>query len=163
ARAIGQSSFAMPTQTLGEAEQQGVKLGEKVGAPTLAALRSKSAEELLRASDRQFRPIVDGYVAPENPYAVYAAGRQIKVPVLVGSVANERGNYPQPKNMQEYLAFTARQYPRAAEEVGAAFPVKSDEEATQVFLIRERDHMAANMRRWAEVMSKSGMPAYLFY
>jgi para-nitrobenzyl esterase len=162
-RAIGENSFAMGTQPLGEAEQQGVKLGEKIGATTLAALRAKGAEELLDASDRELRPIVDGYVVPQNPYAVYADGKQIKVPVLLGSVANERGNYPQPKNLQEYLAFTKREYRDAVEEVMTAFPARSDDEVAKIYLIRQRDYMAANMRRWAEAMRKSGMPAYLFY
>jgi para-nitrobenzyl esterase len=133
-RVIGESSFALPNRTLHDAEQRGIKLVEKVGAATLADLRAKSAQELLRASDREFTTIVDGYVVPDNPYAVYAAGRQIKVPVLVGSVANERGNYPQPKSIKQYVKFTTREYRDGAQDVLAAFPVASDEDAQHVFL-----------------------------
>jgi para-nitrobenzyl esterase len=162
-RAIGESGFNMPEKTLRQAEQEGVRLAEAIGATTLAALRAKSAQELLRAADRELSLIVDGYVVSGNPYLVYASGKQIGVPVLLGSVANERGNYPQPKNLQEYLAFTKREYPRSVDDAMNAFPAANDEEVANVYLIRQRDAIAANMRRWAEAMDKSGAPAYLFY
>ena len=150
-------------QTLQEAEQQGAALGQNIGAPTLAALRAKSAHELLESSDRQFRPITDGYVMPEDLYAIFAKGEQTKMPVLLGSNSNERGNYPHPRSMQEYIEYTRRQYPDAMEEVMKEFPASNDREATQAYLERERDRMASGMRRWAELMSKKGAPAYLCY
>jgi para-nitrobenzyl esterase len=162
-RAIGESGFNMPVKALAQAEQEGVRFGDRIGATTLAALRDKLASELLEASDRTLGLIVDNYVVPLPPHTVYAEGKQIKVPVLVGSVANERGNYPQPKDRQEYLAFTKREYSGTAEELMRAFPAESDGEATTVWLLRQRDYMAASMGRWAEVMEKSGMPAYWFY
>jgi para-nitrobenzyl esterase len=149
--------------TLPEAEQQGLKLSGKMNATTMAALRAKRADELLQATDRQLEPIIDGYVVPEDVYSVYASGRQIKVPILIGSLANERGNYPQPKSMQEYMEYTRREYPDAVDEVMKVFPASSDDGATRAYLIRERDRFAATMRTWAEFVSRSGMPAYLFY
>jgi para-nitrobenzyl esterase len=73
-RAIGESGFDMPEETLSQAEQEGMKLAERVGAQTLVALRPKSAAELLlQASDRAgLHPIVDGDIVPENPFHVYA-------------------------------------------------------------------------------------------
>ena len=164
ARVVGESEgFAARDQTLQEAEQQGVQLGKKIGAMTLAELRAVPAEELLKATDRQFRPIIDGYVLPGDVYSAFASGRQIRVPVLVGSNANERGNYPQPKDRHEYLEYTRRQYPDAVNEVMRIFPASTDEQATRTYLIRQRDWVAANMHTWAKFMSKTGMPAYLYY
>ncbi|HEY2933023.1 MAG TPA: hypothetical protein VGK99_14865 [Acidobacteriota bacterium] len=73
-----EAGFTGCDQTLREAEQQGVKPGEKMGAATLAALRANPPDDLLKASDRQFRPITDGYVLPEDVYSLHASGKQIK-------------------------------------------------------------------------------------
>ena len=161
---VGQSgSFSERNLTLQEAEQQGVQLGQKVGATSLSALRAVPADRLLQNSDRELRPIIDGYVVPEDPYVVFARGKQIKVPVLLGSNANERGNYPHPKNLLEYRQYTQTQYPQAVQEVMNVFPARTDEDATSTYLVRQRDAMAAGMQVWARLMSKSGTPAYLYY
>jgi para-nitrobenzyl esterase len=161
---VGSSgSFSERNLTLHEAEQQGAQLGQKIGATTLSALRAMPADRLLQSSDRELRPVVDGYVVPEDPYAVFARGKQINVPVLLGSNANERGNYPQPKDLQEYRQFTERQYPQAVEDTMNVFPARSDEDATNTYLIRQRDAMAAGMHIWAKRMSATGTPAYLYF
>jgi para-nitrobenzyl esterase len=178
-RAVGESDFASGTgpgnaetprftkpQTLREAEQQGAEFGKKVGATTLAALRAMPADELLKAAGKQqwaLDSIADGYVVPGDVYAVYAAGKQSKVPVLLGSVANERANFPHPRSMQDYLNYTRRQFPEAFDEVMRVFPASNDDEATRAYLSRERDIMAADMRTWAEFMSRNGGSAYLYY
>lgn len=161
---VGQSgSFGEPYASLREAEQQGVRLGQKVGATTLSALRAMPADQLLQSSDREFRPIIDGYAVPEDVYSTFARGRQTKVPVLIGSNANERGNYPQPKSVGEYRQFTERQYPGAVQEMMRVFPARSDREATTAYLARQSDAMAAGMHVWAKMMSAASMPAYLYY
>jgi para-nitrobenzyl esterase len=164
ARVAGESDgFAARNQTLREAEEQGAQVGKTTAAPTLAALRALSADVLLRATDRQFQPIIDGYVIPEDAYGAYARGDQITVPVLLGSNANERGNYPQPKSVEEYRDFTRRQYSDAVEDVMKMFPVSSNEEATKTYLYRQRDIVAAAMHTWAKFMMKSGAPAFVYY
>jgi carboxylesterase type B len=42
-----------------------------------------------------FRPVIDGYVLRETPDAVFAAGRQNDVPILIGYNADEGGATPQ--------------------------------------------------------------------
>jgi para-nitrobenzyl esterase len=161
---VGQSGgFGERNLTLQEAEQQGVQLGQKIGANTVSALRAMPADRLLQNSDRELRPIVDGYVVAEDPYLVFARGKQIKVPVLLGSNANERGNYPQPKNLQEYRQFTERQYPQAADDMMSVFPARSDADVTRTYLIRQTDAMAAGMHLWARLMTRTTTPAYLYY
>jgi para-nitrobenzyl esterase len=178
-RAVGESDFATGTgpgnaetrrftesQTLREAEQQGVEFGKKVGATTLAALRAMPAGELLKTTSNlrwSLNSITDGYVIPKDVYAAYAADKQIKVPLLLGSVANERANFPHPKTLQDYLNYTRRQFPDAFDEVMRVFPASNDDEATRAYLSRERDIMAADMRVWAQFMSRDGGTAYLYY
>jgi para-nitrobenzyl esterase len=161
---VGESdSFTAKSETLTAAEARGLQIGAKTGARTLAALRAMSADTLLKATDRQFQPIIDGYVIPEDAYAVYARGAQIKVPILIGSNANERGNYPQPTNLHEFADFTRRQYPNAVDEIMKVFPARSDEQANSVYLARQADAVAAQMHIWARFTTKSGAAAFVYY
>jgi para-nitrobenzyl esterase len=191
-RAMGESGFGggflgpgdgetrryIEAPSLDEAEQRGVELGKRTGAATLAALRSIPADALLKATSLQswpiagpldsiyqrFRPIVDGYVVPEDVYSAYREGKPMRMPVLIGSVDNERANYPHPTTLQDYLNWTRRQFPDAFDEVLTIFPANNDAEATQIFLVRQRDIMAGpEMRRWAEFNSRSGVNTWLFY
>ena len=105
-RALGESSAwstarIAPLSTLAEAEQQGEKLAEAVGAKSLAELRAKPAEAIQKAG-RGPGPIVDGYLIREDPGKVFAAGKQIEVPVLTGSNRDESfgGN---PKSAADFV------------------------------------------------------------
>ena len=79
-----------------EAEQQGAALAAGLHAPSLAALRGLSAGELLEAASgrRSIGPangvVVDGWVLPKPPAAVFAAGREHRVPLLIGNNSRER-------------------------------------------------------------------------
>jgi len=91
AGAIGESGALLgltPLPALKEAESQGERYARQVNAPDLAALRALPAQTLLQATAAQGTPrfgaVVDGYVFPEPPAAIYAAGRQAKVPLLAG-------------------------------------------------------------------------------
>ena len=191
-RAMGESGFGggfygpgdaqarryIEASRLDEAEQRGVELGKRTGAATLAELRSIPADALLKATSVQswpitgpldtiyqrFRPIVDGYVVSEDVDSAYQEGKQMNVPVLIGSVDNERANYPHPITLQDYLSWTRRQFPDAFDEVLRVFPASNDAEATRAFLIRQRDIMAGpEVRSWAEFNSRHGVNTWSFY
>src|SRR5208282_548620 len=65
------------------------------GPDALTKLRLKTPKELMDVSDRDsavtfdIESVIDGWVLPEEPATVFAQGRQAKVPVIVGSNANE--------------------------------------------------------------------------
>jgi para-nitrobenzyl esterase len=180
-RAMGESGFGggfygpgdararryIEAPSLREAEQRGVELSKRTGAATLAALRSIPADALLNATSMQswptagpldtiyqrFRPIVEGYVVPEDVDSAYRQGKQMKVPVLIGSVDNERANYPHPTTLQDYLSWTLQQFPDAFDDALRVFPASDDAEATQAFLVRQRDIMAGpEMRSWPSLI-----------
>ena len=92
--AIGESGgnfSGRGVRQLAEAEQSGVAFAQSMGAKSLAELRAKPADEVLKAASRGAAagPIVDGYVVPEDVYLIFAKGKQNDVPVLAGSNANE--------------------------------------------------------------------------
>ncbi len=105
-RAIGESGgcFA-PMQFLKEAKNgcpPAEKMGESLAAGLgveaadnpLAAMREKSTEEVLKAAAKDLslaraKANVDGWVFPQEIVEIYATGRQNRVPVLLGSNADE--------------------------------------------------------------------------
>jgi para-nitrobenzyl esterase len=70
---------------LADAEYDGVKFAASIGATSLADLRKIPADSLLKLSDHgHFSLAIDGYFLPESPKAIFDAGKEMHVPVLVG-------------------------------------------------------------------------------
>ena len=129
--------------TVAKAETTGreieVKLGCDTASDVLAAMRAKTADEVVKAAftgyspngGTKMRPVIDGWVIPENPWAMFSAGRQKKVPLLIGTNANEGSifDYPNPKVLlmsdQDYRDSIKSQYQDHANEVLALFPAAS--------------------------------------
>jgi para-nitrobenzyl esterase len=91
AGAIGESGALLgmnPLPTLAEAQANGERFARQVGAASPAQLRALPAKALLEATSRpdtpRFGAVVDGDFFPEAPAAIYAAGRQARVPLLAG-------------------------------------------------------------------------------
>jgi len=142
AGAIGESGSiigALSAQPLAEAEQIGVKFaaGLRPGeAPSLAALRSMSAEQLLEATAKPgvpwFRPTVDGYFFPTDPPRVFAAGEQAHVPLLAGSNSEEMTSAAvlgsDKPTVESYRKALQRLYPGKADEVFKLYPAANEQE-----------------------------------
>jgi len=77
--------------TLKEAEEQGVKFAQSLGAESLSALRAVPAEKILAASKGfDFAPIFDGYALPRSPLEMIRRGEFSKTPVISGNSAEEQ-------------------------------------------------------------------------
>ncbi len=86
---LGSTLAAFP---LAEAERAGAAFGGSIDAPSLAALRAISAQELLEKSQRtRFGLVVDGYFLPKPARTIYEAGEQAHVPLLAGWNSAESG------------------------------------------------------------------------
>jgi para-nitrobenzyl esterase len=98
-RAIGESGAAVSggdKATLAAAEQAGVRTAERLKAPAdgaLRHLRTLSADELLKSQDRVMTGVsginADGWVFPAAPPEVFAARKEVRVPLILGSNAIE--------------------------------------------------------------------------
>lgn len=99
-RAIGESgSFfgkSLGLKPLAMAEDDGANFAEFLGAPSLAELRSMSADDLLKAALKtdapHFWPVIDGRFLPQGVETVYAEGKQSPIPLLAGWNRDE-GNF----------------------------------------------------------------------
>ena len=121
-KAIVESGSALATSDrslkLEAAEAMGVKLatalGIKDGPDVLAAMRAASWEQVLEAARKEevgFRasPVVDGYVIPEPVNEMFIAGKQRKVPLIVGANQGEASlqtSVPQTADLHSKVAPT---------------------------------------------------------
>lgn len=186
-RAIGESGGSFSAmKTLAEAEKEGEKLaaaltsspgvepnaegGQTTGAAsTLKALRAKTAEELLKASDSEtVRTIVDGWVLPQDVATIFAQGKQNDVPLIVGYNADEgTALAPQAANLKAmmFIGGVHQRYGSRADALLKVYPAPSDEEAVSSFYSAYRDQAFGwEMRTWARMATQTGhQPAYMYY
>lgn len=161
-----------------EIERSGAEFAQRVSRDSsLTALRAMPANVLLQAAakdqDVELEPSVDGWFLQEQPAATFAQGRQMKVPVLVGSNDNEvsifasplvGGRSSRPKTVAEYRQFLSRRFKENADGVFAAYPVLLDGEATAVFNTMYTDYdFGFSARLMALETARIRQRAYLYH
>jgi para-nitrobenzyl esterase len=118
-RAIGESgAFFGETLRLrprAETEKAGMEFAKSsLGTGSLGALRAMPAKEVLEAVPKAqpflFAPNIDGYFLPESVEAIFAAGKQSRVPLLAGWNADEGSSksilgkdLPTPENFRAHV------------------------------------------------------------
>ena len=172
--AIGESGSILgnPVEyTLAQAEQEGVELGRKLGAPTLAALRALTAEQLTELTkDRTIArtTTIDGYVFPDSPEEIFFTGRQADVPLLAGwnsaemQVSQVLGNNP--ATPENFAAAVKTFYGAKAPKVLEAYNVTTNAEALQAAedLASDRS-IGYRTWKWTDMHAKSGgKPVYRY-
>ena len=105
-KAIAESgaAFTAPLPTLAEAEKNGASFASALHAPDDPAaavqfLRGLSAADLIKslvnpalAERPRIGPNVDGWVIPDFPTKVFAAGKEASIPLLIGVQTREFGS-----------------------------------------------------------------------
>jgi para-nitrobenzyl esterase len=168
-RAIAESGGAIglsvnPMRKLADAEQSGLRTAEALGAKSLAELRAKSAEEVMKSARGGGNVIIDGWLLPEDPGAIFAEGRQNDVPTLVGSNKDEGTFFIQKGPADRFLETSRRRFGDLADTFLKLYPAGSDDEAFASQLTAFRDELGFVMRNWAQLQSKTGKSkAYLYY
>ena len=176
ARAIGESGSllgALPPGPLEAAEATGLKFATNNGASSLAELRALPAEKLLEMTGKPGTPwfslTVDGLFFPEDPAKVFAAGKQEKVPLLVGWNSEEM-NYrmvlgPSDPTMENFQKALKRLYPNTWEQAAKVYSAANDGEVTQVATELASDRFISfSTWRWADLQNKySPDPVYRYY
>jgi para-nitrobenzyl esterase len=135
---------------LDQAEHHGLAVADALGVSSLAGLRAVPAHEVLAAplpldepdwlydaAPGSFRrgafdaawPIVDGHLLPQHPYEVFAAGRQMDVPLITGSNSGERAGCPYLPTRAAYEADVRAEVGDLADEYLSLYPAATDEQA----------------------------------
>ena len=178
-RAIGESGAFFPAGPAGlgapplaVSEQTGVTFAKTLGAESLAALRAKPAEEVLKATTGgpmlRFGPNVDGYLFVKNPRETFANGEQCHVPLLAGWNADEiRAGIvladPRP-TAASFTAQTRSRYGEHADAILSAYPASTDDEAIESAAALGSDmFIGFSTWKWLEVHGQTGQsPVYRY-
>jgi para-nitrobenzyl esterase len=177
-KAIGESGayFAGRTGTLPlkareASEQDGAKFAAGVGAESLAALRAKTGDELLKVALKTqpwFSPNVDGYFLTEDVAKTFAEGRQAHVPLLAGWNADEvRAGVvlaPKKPTAQTFADEQRKRFGAAADAILKAYPASTDAEALESAASLQSDlFIGYNTWKWIEAHKKTGKaPVYRY-
>ena len=179
AGAIGESGSiiaTLPPVPLAQGEQAGTKFAAELGATSLAALRALSTQQVFEAATKggfasigRFPITLDGYFFSEAPAATFAAGRQAKVPLLVGWNSEEmtgaallRGKEPTPENYQKAVR---EQLGKRADEALKLYPATTREEvmAAATDLAGDR-FIGYSTWKWSDIHSQTGgKPIYRYF
>jgi len=166
--------------TLDHQEAAGKRIATDLGVAddsgALAHLRAIPADELLqRASEEKnvdFNPVLDGWVFREQPAIVFEKGHQARIPVVVGSNADEvsifksplvGGKSRNPGTVEEYHHWLIENFGAHAEQVFEAYSAKTDRDVAEAVLNLQSDHeFGFGSRLLAREVAASGQRAYLY-
>ena len=142
-------------------------LGIADGSDALQELRSIPAEKILEAwrKDGQvsFGAIVDGWIIPEQPAKIFTEGKQMNVPVLVGSNSDEATVFGYDlKTLDEYRTYLCRDTGRFADQEFEAYPAPSDTDVPGRYLQLQNDLFAYGAYSFTRAMTRLGQQAYLY-
>ncbi|MFH1079638.1 MAG: carboxylesterase/lipase family protein [Pseudomonadota bacterium] len=152
------------------------KLGCDKAEDILAAMRAKSAQEIVAAADCKTSvfddglfcaPVFDGWVLPKDPLAAFSGGQQHDVPMIVGSTLNEGTLYladEKDLSVEKYKSFLKARFADNSGEAFEMFPVYQANDVAPAI-----DHfltVAANAqpaRFVAQSMERRKSRAYLYH
>lgn len=197
-RAIGQSGGVFgpmarlndPDPESPSAESAGLRFAASAHAQSIEDLRGLSAEELLEIASRgpggsgvPPRVNVDGWLLHDEVHAIFAAGSQNDVPLIVGSNADEMTSLTPRRSIPADLAelrewfeeeFGARNESEEgmsdgeglgrAEQIALLYPAATDAEAARSYLNFQRDRFfTGRARTWARAQASGRAPAFLYF
>ena len=165
-RAIGESgAFFGPLPKLEESENRGLQIAKQYHADSLAAMRAVPAADLMKASGELARPTVDGWLLPQQIYAIYAAGKQNDVPMILGSNADEGTPFtPAAVKSETFKSLAKTRFGDQADAYLKIYPAGSDEDAHASSAAAMRDQTFGwEMRTWARLETKTGKSKVFMY
>ncbi|WP_266157994.1 carboxylesterase/lipase family protein [Dyella silvatica] len=175
-RAIGESGAMLGNfdpKPLAQAAAEGEGFGRRVGARSLGQLRAMSAQALLDAAGKNdvpgFRPTADGYFLPRPPKAIFEAGAQAHIPLLLGTNSQEASYTSlfegQPPTLDNYRAAMQKRFGKHATEALKLYPgrTETDVEVSGTALASDQ-FIALSTWQWMCLHRQTGQaPVYYYY
>ena len=174
AGAIGESGAVLQKMTpppLAQAEADGSRFAQRIGAPTIAALRAIPAERLLdeqrTAGDIPPSAIVDGYFMTEPPAVTFQTGKAAQVPLLVGSNSQEAPAAAvlgtAPPTVANYRSGLTRVLGDKADALFALYPAATDADVlTAATALASDDFLGLPTWKWFDLQRRTGAPTFYY-
>ena len=152
-------------KTLANAEQDGLKIMESLGASSLAELRAMDAWKFAgRGLGAGGWPVVDGYVIPDDQSVLYAEGRYNDVPVLIGYNSDEGLSFSFGPSTPEYYAqSTKMRYGQFAGALMKAYPYTEEDGGKQSRDLMRDAAFGWQTWKWACLQNKTGKSKVFLY
>ena len=173
--AVGMSGASIGNSAVGGArplaavEQEGQRFQQSLGAEDLASLRNLPADRILQAqlaSQSHYGPVIDGYLLPASPSAVFASGKQNDVSVLIGFTRDEGfSELGRARTLTQYREYARKLYGDEADALLKLYPAENDDQARRAAVDAGRDAtLGLQMRSWARAQAQTGKsPAYVYF
>jgi len=182
-RAIGQSGAGFGPMVHLDRERSGRRSAEQTGVAfagvlgiddepaSLEAMRAVPATEILtkfaEVPEAYVGPNVDGWVFPDEIHTIFEQGRQNRVPVIVGSNADEGSMYAGPNapaTVEDFRLSAQKRYGDFADDFLEAYPVDSDTDVRDAFVASVGDAIFTwEMRMWARMTATVDADAWLYH
>lgn len=174
--------LAAPARGWEAAEAQGLRVAAALGIAdddpdALAAMRATGAADVLAASNADagspflrtgnvWAPNVDGWVIPDDPLALYRAGRQHAVPLVVGLNGNEGSLMTRGMDIPDAAAFEAyvrSVWPELADEMLAHYDAATPGAQAAIDKVIHDLFFAGPVRAHAMAQAAAGAPTWLYH
>ncbi len=170
---IGESPGCIKLDTtLAQGEAAGKAFATRLGvngqdAAALAELRALDAEAVIATPGVGGSTIIDGWVIPDAPYDLLAAGSQNRIPIMVGGLANENHGlqHTAPEiNERQLDDYLQAAFGESAGNIKAAYAsslanspldARKDIATDNGFLL--------SSRMWARLVAERGNNAYVYF
>ena len=156
-----------PDYLLTNAEKVGQAYAASLGAASITELRRLPAEKLLAGRFYSVsHPVIDRSVLPVWPYAVFAAGRQNDVPILIGSNAEEARSLVDPGAVKaaSYDEDIRKAWGPLPPALYDGYPHTTDAEAGDARVHFERDlRFGWDIWAWARLQATTGRGKVFYY
>ncbi len=173
--AISQSggSFGPPRPTtfpgenqkrLADAERAGEAYARSAGVSSIAELRKLPPDKLPAGRGLGMSwPIIDGWVIPDNQYALYEAGRFNDTPILVGYNSDEGASFSPPRTPEDYIAGVKARYGKFADDLIRAYPVGTNTVPKTARDLARDAAFGWHTWVWARLQSRMGKSKVFYY
>jgi para-nitrobenzyl esterase len=162
-RAIVESGAMFPPFEVGRAAAE--QAGVKIFGTDITALRLRSTEEIM-ASSGAFEPVIDGWVIPQSPAQIFAAGSQANVPLIAGSNADEGSVFTRDlplKTAADYRAYVEHQNPAAAATLFTLYPASDETQFHSAASRITTDYMIASARSLARLQAPVNAKTFVYH
>lgn len=162
----------LSTQSLAIAEKNGAEMLTKLGAKSIADLRTLSGTELLEKTQKQgliwYRPNIDNHFFPTDPLTMLQQGHIAKVPLLAG-VNSEEGGFNQilgdsAPTIENYHAAVKKLYPQDFKQILELYPASDEDSVLDTAQALASDRfLSYSTWVWAEYASRHSKHDVFYY